>query len=181
MRIRGYFLGVFMALEYIISKASKEDIEEILHLQYTAYQSEAVLYNNYSIQPLTQTLEQAKAEFQKCLILIAVVEGKIIGSVRATQEHGTVHIGKLMVLPDYQNQGIGKVLLQAIEREFRDKRFELFTGAKSEKNIALYEKCGYTRFKTESGSPGPAFVYFEKSAKKHKREGVTDFDHIETK
>ena len=153
-----------MSCEYSITKAQESDVKEILSLQYAAYQSEAILYNDFSIQPLTQTAEQALAEFRKCFVLKAVSKGKIIGSIRAYEKRGTAYVGKLMVHPDFQNQGIGKRLLQAIDSEFPGRRFELFTGAKSEKNIALYEKCGYTRFKTEEAATGPTFVYLEKHA-----------------
>ena len=72
-----------------------------------------------------------------------------------------------MVLPGYQNKGIGKRLLQAIENEFKGRRFELYTGAKSEENLALYEKCGYVRFKTEQATLGLTFVYMEKTPDKN--------------
>jgi len=148
--------------EYSITKARAEDAAAILSLQYAAYQSEALLYNDFSIQPLTQTLAQALAEFQDSVVLKAVLDGRIIGSVRARQAGDTVYIGKLMVLPEYQNQGLGKQLLQSIENEFPGHRFELFTGAKSEKNLALYEKCGYTRFKVKETPSELDFVYLEK-------------------
>ena len=64
-------------------------------------------------------------EFRVCVVLKAVMDGKIIGSVRAYENSGDVYIGKLMVQPGYQNKGIGKRLLQAIENEFEGKRFEL--------------------------------------------------------
>ena len=147
-----------------ICKAREADMAEILRLQQIAYQSEAILYNDYSIQPLTQTIEQAAAEFRDCVVLKAVMDGKIIGSVRAYEKSGVAYIGKLMVLPGYQNEGIGKHLLQAIESEFKGRRFELYTGARSEKNLALYEKCGYVRFKTEQATPGLTFVYMEKTS-----------------
>jgi hypothetical protein len=62
----------FLALESdgpVISRAREEDASEILRLQYAAYQSEAAIYDDYSIQPLTQTLEQATAEFQGGVVL----------------------------------------------------------------------------------------------------------------
>jgi ribosomal protein S18 acetylase RimI-like enzyme len=155
----------FIALdngEPVLSRAQEKDAAEILRLQYAAYQSEAILYNNYTVQPLTQTLEQKVEEFQGAVILKAVLKDRIIGSVRAYANNGTAYIGKLIVLPGYQNRGIGKQLLQAIENEFQDKRFELYTGGKSEKNLALYEKCGYTRFKTEEIAPGLTLVSLEK-------------------
>ena len=151
-------------VEYKIYQAEQADIEEILRLQYAAYQSEAELYNNDSIQPLTQTLAQATEEFLESIVLKAVSAGVIIGSVRACEREGGVYIGKLMVLPEHQNQGVGKRLLQAIERRFHGKKYWLFTGAKSEKNLALYEKCGYKCFKTEEAAPGLTLVYMEKQA-----------------
>ena len=152
-----------MPPQYKILKARETDAAEILRLQYVAYQSEAALYNDFSIQPLTQTLEQALDVFHGSVILKAVVDDKIIGSVRATeQDDGSIYIGKLMVLPDYQNKGIGKRLLQTIENEFPNRRYWLITGHKSEKNLNLYEKHGYSRFKTEEAAPGLTFVYLEK-------------------
>jgi len=157
----------FLSLESgkpAITKAQKEDAAEILRLQYAAYQSEAILYNDFSIQPLKQTLEQSIEEFQESIVLKAVNDGKIIGSVRAYEKGDTAFIGKLMVLPGYRDMGLGKRLLQSIENEFQVKRYELYTGAKSKKNLALYEKNGYARFKTEEAAPGLAFVYMEKPA-----------------
>jgi len=151
-----------MLFEYEILKAHESDAEEILRLQYAAYQSEAAIYNNYSVQPLTQTLEQTVEEFNESTVLKAVSDGKIIGSVRAAEKEDSVYIGKLMVLPDYQNQGIGKRLLKTIENEFQGKRYWLITGNKSVKNLKLYEKCGYKRFKEEEISPGLILVYLEK-------------------
>ena len=145
-----------------ISKSDKSDAAEILELQLTAFQSEAEIYEDYSIQPLTQTLEQVTAEFDSKVVLKAVVEGKIIGSVRAYEKDNTAYIGKLMVLPEYQNQGLGKSLLTAIEDSFQTRRFELFTGFKSKKNIAIYEKSGYKIFKTEIITPDMSDVYMEK-------------------
>jgi GNAT superfamily N-acetyltransferase len=155
----------FLALESgepIITKALEADVAEILRLQYAAYQSEAIIYSDFSIQRLTQTLEQAMLEFHGGIILKAVLNCRIIGSVRVHEKDGTAYIGKLMVLPGYQGKGIGKRLMQAMEAEFRGKRFELYTGAKSAKNLALYEKWGYARFRTEEAAPGLTLVYMEK-------------------
>lgn len=52
-----------------IIKAGKTDLENILSLQYLAYQSEARLLNNYEIQPMTQKLEEVLMEFEKRNIL----------------------------------------------------------------------------------------------------------------
>ena len=153
-----------------ILKAKPEDLEAILQLQYAAYQSEAALNNDFTIQPLTQTLEELIAEHQKGVVLKAVNEGEIIGSVRAFADGDTVYIGKLIVHPDHQGKGLGKRLLAAVENNLHRKRFELFTSAKSERNLRLYEKAGYTRFREKQNDAGITFVYMEKQYDDGKKE-----------
>lgn len=146
-----------------IKKAQKDDLKRILELQYLAYQSEARLFKDPAIPPLKQTLEEVFEEFDKGIILKAIDESDmIIGSVRAYQEKENVYIGKLMVHPKMQRQGIGTRLLLAIEKEFPNQRYELFTSTKSIDNIRLYEQLGYKIFKKESISEELQFVYLEK-------------------
>ena len=148
----------------MIIKAQKEDLEEILELQYLAYQSEAKLFNDMNIPPLKQTIEEVFDEFQRGTILKCVDEnGKIIGSVRAYQENGTAYISKLMVHPELQRSGIGTKLLLEIEKENINQRYELYTSTKSFSNIRLYEKLGYKIFKEEEITSELKFVYMEKT------------------
>lgn len=151
-----------MSSKIKIEKAALQDLESILQLQYTAYQSEAVIHNDYTIQPLIQTLEELTAEHQKGIILKAVQSGKIIGSVRAFAESDTVYIGKLIVHPDEQGKGLGTRLMAAIEDKLYRKRFELFTSSKSDGNLRLYEKLGYRKFREETLDSGIELVYLEK-------------------
>lgn len=129
-----------------ISRAVLEDAKTILQLQKRAYLSEAKIYNDYGIPPLTQTLEEINQDFLQQVFLKAVEDGDIIGSVRAYLEKGTVFIGRLIVEPEYQNQGIGTMLIQSIEKYFTTTaiaaadRYELFTGHKSFRNLYLYQK-----------------------------------------
>ena len=115
------------------------------------------------IPPLKQTIEEVYDEFQKGTILKAVDDGgSIIGSVRAYEDGGTVYIGKLMMHPSKQGQGIGTQLLLEMEKQFPDQRYELFTSTRSEKNIALYQKLGYKIFDEEQVTEELRFVYMEK-------------------
>jgi GNAT superfamily N-acetyltransferase len=67
------------------------------------------------------------------------------------------------VSPQHQNRGIGTQLLKAIEQQYsKCRRFELFTGIKSAKNIRLYERVGYKAFKTEAVSNKLSLICFEK-------------------
>jgi ribosomal protein S18 acetylase RimI-like enzyme len=149
----------------LIEQAKVEDAEEILKLQKLAYQSEAEIHNDYSIPPLTQSIREIETEFENQIFLKASVDDrKIIGSVRAYVRQGTCFIGKLIVHPDFQNQGIGTLLMHEIERRFGyAKRFELFTGHLSKRNMYIYQKLGYLAFNREKVNKNLELVYMEKT------------------
>ena len=148
----------------VIERATIGDAQ-ILTLQKLAYQSEAEIYNDFNISPLIQTLEEIKDDFNDKKFLKAVVNGKIIGPVRALVQEETCYIGRLIIHPDFQNQGTGTKLMDEIERFFsKAKRFELFTGHKSKRNIYLYQKLGYRIFRTEKIADNLELVYLEKTS-----------------
>ena len=86
--------------------ALKCDLNDILDLQKLAYKSEAEIYNDFSIPPHIQTLEDLEHEAKESIILKVVEDGLILGSVRAYEKDGTCYIGRLIVHPEYQNKGI---------------------------------------------------------------------------
>jgi hypothetical protein len=87
-------------IQHCLQNASPEDAQAILDLQRLAYRSEAELYGDDKLPPLTETVEQIRAEFGHRLILKAVDDGLIVGSVRAHQAGDACHIGRLIVHPD---------------------------------------------------------------------------------
>ncbi|MBU2552120.1 MAG: GNAT family N-acetyltransferase [Proteobacteria bacterium] len=150
-------------MDPVIEHATMERAEEVLALQKLAYQSEAAIYQDATIPPLRQTLEEIKADFQRQSFLVALVDGVVVGSVRASLKEGVCHIGRLIVHPEHQNRGLGAQLMQAVEAGFPDTdRFELFTGHKSEKNLHLYEALGYRIFRTEPVHDRLMMVFLEK-------------------
>ena len=147
----------------LIQVANVKDAQAILDLQKLAYQSEAAIHDDYTIPPLTQSLEEMEQDFQKHTFLKATVDGRIVGSVRGQVRDETCFIGRLIVHPDFQNQGIGTRLMAEIERHFgQAQRYELFTGQKSERNLYLYQKLGYRIFRTEQLTDKVRLVYLEK-------------------
>lgn len=151
-------------IKMIIKRAELYDLKEILELQKIAYKSEAEIYNDIAIPPLIQTLEEINDEFTSNVFLKAIEKEKIIGSVRGTLINSkTCYIGRLIVHPDFQNQGIGTKLMEKIEKIFNEcERFELMTGHKSAKNIKLYKKLNYNKYNVEKLTENLNLVYLEK-------------------
>jgi N-acetylglutamate synthase-like GNAT family acetyltransferase len=146
-----------------ISTALFSDLHAILELQKKCYISEAQLVNDYSIAPLTQDLNSIKKDFEQMTILKAELNQQIIASVRGYAENSTCFIGRLIVHPNYQNKGIGRKMMEAIEARFaKCNRYELFTGEKSLKNLSFYNKTGYTEFQRKQVSEKITLVFLEK-------------------
>jgi len=147
-----------------IRNASIEDAESILALQRLAYQSEAAVYDDFRLRPLTETLGDIKDRFQDRRFLKAIEDGQIVGSIRAFQDGVVCHVERLVVHPDYQRRGIGTALLKVIDTSFPVAlRFELFTGHKSENNIHLYERAGYRAVRQEQVSEKLSLIVMEKT------------------
>jgi GNAT superfamily N-acetyltransferase len=153
-------------MTYTIELARAEDAPAIHALQKQAYLAEAELHNDYSIPPLHQTLTSVLEEFREGIVLKAVQNGQLIGSVRAFQEADTCYVGKLIVAASWQSRGVGQGLMLAIQHYFPQAgRFELFTGYKSEKNLYLYHKLGYREIRRQAVSETLTLVFLQKSPK----------------
>ena len=147
----------------MIQKAGPGDLPEILRLQYLAFQDVAAMFPGKAIQPLTQTLEELRGEYDKGAVLKMTAGGALIGSVRAWEQDGTVFIGKLIVHPGHRRRGHGARLLAAVEQCFPGRRYELFTSTKNPENIRLYEKLGYRIFACRAVDSDLEFVFMEKT------------------
>jgi ech hydrogenase subunit C len=175
----------------LFQRAEKSDAAEILALQKVAYQSEAEIYGDESLPALQQSLEQLEADFDRLpyrestmtvprkqstdleynldrtVFLKAVVNGKIIGSIRGYAVEDTAYLSRLIVHPYFRGRGIGLKLLQEAEKCFPHvKQFEAYTGHRSKRNLHQLGKMGYTVFKTEKFSETITWVYLSK-ARKH--------------
>jgi ribosomal protein S18 acetylase RimI-like enzyme len=158
-----------MGMSVTIDRANERDAEQILKLQYLCYQTEAELYGDYTIDPLTQPLAALRAEVRDGCVLVARLGEEVVGSVRGTVDaDGTAHIGRLIVHPRMQRHGLGGRLLAAIEERLaaeRDAaRYRLFTGHRSAGNLRLYRRLGYAPVATEVVSRQLSLVTLEKEA-----------------
>ena len=147
-----------------IEPAGPADAGELLTLQRAAYVTEAQLYDDPHLPPLTQTLDELRADLLTWPTLKAVLGTRLVGTARARAEGDVLRVGRLSVAPDLQGRGIGSALLAAVERlagpEVRTAA--LFTGRRSAANVRLYERCGYAVTRHEDLPVGPGIVHLEK-------------------
>ncbi|MFI6446789.1 GNAT family N-acetyltransferase [Kitasatospora sp. NPDC050543] len=158
-----------MGMSVIISVAGDDDAEQILKLQYLGYQSEAELYGDWGIEPLTQSLESLRAELADRHVLVARLGEEVVGTVRGrVDEAGLARIGRLVVHPRMQRHGLGGRLLEAMERRLLEQgpvtAFSLLTGHRSLGNLRLYARQGYRQTSVEPVSRQLSLVTLEKPA-----------------
>jgi ech hydrogenase subunit C len=147
--------------EMQLSVATAVDAPEILALQKIVYQNEAEMYDDWSLTPLRQTLDDMRTDFATRTFIKAVVGGKIIGSVRGWMEGDTAHLARLIVHPLFWQKGLGTRLVTEIESCFpQARRFETFTGQKSKHTMEPYQRLGYVPIRQEKVSEHRDRVYF---------------------
>ncbi|MEI6645982.1 MAG: GNAT family N-acetyltransferase [bacterium] len=111
-------------------------------------------------------MEEITAAFEQMIFLKAVVNGKIIGSIRGYCEGDTASISRVIVHPYFQGRGLATRLIRQIEQEVGDVRiFEAFTGHQSAQNLHLYGKLGYRQVRTVPFTPTVNWVYLQKERK----------------
>ncbi|MEU6234498.1 GNAT family N-acetyltransferase [Kitasatospora sp. NPDC047058] len=159
-----------MGMSVIISAADAGDAEQILKLQYLGYQSEAELYGDWTLEPLTQTLESLRGELSEQQFLVARLGDEVVGTVRGRIDpDGIARIGRLVVHPRMQRHGLGGRLLEALERRLAEDgrpltAYRLFTGHRSLGNLRLYTRQGYRQTAVEQVDGRLSLVHLEKAA-----------------
>jgi GNAT superfamily N-acetyltransferase len=150
------------------SVATEDDAERILKLQFLCYQGEAELYGDWSIDPLTQTLDSMRSELKEHHVLVARLGDEVVGSVRGrVDDDGVGRIGRLMVHPRMQRHGLGSRLLRAMEQQLATDGtviagYRLFTGHRSLGNLRLYQRLGYRQTQVEEVNSKLSFIVLEK-------------------
>ena len=122
-----------------ITKETSVSINDVLHL----YQ--AVGWTNYTNQP--QMLDQSLAH--SLAIYVARDGEEIVGLVRLVGDgFSSVFVQDLIVLPNYQRQGIGSDLMKEALGDFKDAYQVQLATEQTEKTLGFYRSLGFETLST---------------------------------
>lgn len=126
------------------------DAGELFTLQRACWVQEQQANPGVRIYALEESLDDVRAWVATDTVLVVRAAGRLVGAVRATAQEGedgtpVWDIGRLMVAPDLQGSGLGRLLLERIEQlaPAGTRFYELFTGSGSTRNQKMYTKSGY--------------------------------------
>ncbi|WP_166023686.1 GNAT family N-acetyltransferase [Streptomyces chilikensis] len=157
-----------MGMSVTISRAAEQDAEQIFRLRYLCFQSEAALYGDHRIGPLSESLADVRGEIASGVVCVARLGDEVIGSVygRVTAD-GAGEIDGLCVHPRLQGHGIGARLLRAAEAAVTEAApvgvFRLSAGTRSEPGLRLYRRLGYRATGRAEGPDGIPRIVLERA------------------
>jgi GNAT superfamily N-acetyltransferase len=128
-----------------VRRAVTADAGELLVLQRCCWVDEAIANDTLDIAALHESVDDVRAWIDEWETWCIRLSGRLIGAVRAHRVGSSWEIGRLMVAPDLGGQGLGRWLLQHAETQAPADAdtLTLFTGARSTRNITMYERAGY--------------------------------------
>jgi len=144
-----------------VRRATLADAGELLTLQLACWVAEAHANPGVEIPALHETLEDVRRWLGEWTVIVRRRQGRLIAAARGRVERhgdhvGAWDVGRLMVAPDMQGQGLGRDMLTRIEAAAPADvaTYVLFTGAGSVDNLRMYKRAGYRLRGPLAGAPG---------------------------
>ena len=144
-----------------ITVATAADVGELLTMTHACWLQEGIANRTLDIPAQHETMRSLTESLRDWTTYVARVDGRLVGSVRGRLQDGPAgpdtqwHIGRLMVAPDLHSRGLGRALLELIQRvaPAAASSYSLMTGAGSEDNLRMYRRAGF-RIVARDDPPG---------------------------
>ena len=132
-----------MNLEKVILK--KDLIKDI--------KSISSLYESAGWFDYNEELEKLEEAFKNSLkIISAWHEEKLIGLIRVVGDGLTIiYIQDIVVLPEYQGNGIGRGLIYSVLDEYKDVKQKILISEDKDSSIEFYKNIGFKSIDTYNG------------------------------
>ncbi len=130
-----------------VRMATYDDIDDILSITKEAFLKYAELAGIETTQALLETYDDVKRDIDTKIVLIALSDGIPVGSVRVEVfDDNTAYFSRFGVKVTSQNNGIGKSILNLVDRIMKKKgvkRLSLHTASKITSLIRFYYGRGF--------------------------------------
>ncbi len=133
-----------MLMNIEFRKAVTADAELLIGIYNSSFYSDYLRYGECPAYGKTkEMMEQSILDYSKFLI---VYDSRPVGCISCKEtESGTVEVGCLCVIPEFQGRGIGTAAMEFAKSCYPGwKKFTLVTPADKKENVRFYtEKCGF--------------------------------------
>jgi tRNA (guanine37-N1)-methyltransferase len=149
----------------VVAVAQPSDAGELLTVQRAAFLTEARLNGTLELPPLTETLTELTTSIEGDTVLVARLRGRLVAAVRGMAKPGhRWYIGRLVVAPDLERQGIGSLMMDLIEELSPPDThaLQLLIGAASVANQGFYRRRGYVDIERTVNADGVPIVIMER-------------------
>lgn len=126
-----------------IEKADRDDVDELIRVQNSAFLSDYILYGE--CPGYGRTYESMKKSIEECHTFKIMDDDTIIGDVIVQEKgKGDYFLGSLCIIPTYENRGVGQAAMKFIFEFFPDaKHWSLETPLLKSRNHYFYKKHGF--------------------------------------
>jgi N-acetylglutamate synthase-like GNAT family acetyltransferase len=131
-----------------IRLASAADVPAISAILSRAFAEFEPVYTPGGFAATTPTADEIEARWDEGPVWIALLDGKIVGTVATVPKGDSLYVRSMAVLPEARGHHIGERLLDHVEgyaREHGLVRLFLSTTPFLDRAIRLYEKYGFRR------------------------------------
>lgn len=137
-----------MDYEFIIREAEIDDIKDIYTITKKAFEKyvkEAEIPG--SVDALGESLEDIIKDINTKEVYVALYDNLPVGTIRIEQKPGNMaYITRFAVLPEYQNNGIGKSIMSYVDKLFISRgvnKVFLYTASKHKSLVCFYYNMGF--------------------------------------
>ncbi len=130
-----------------IKKAQKKDLDQVMKIWVTEFRK-TPWNERWTKEKVKKTIKNYEGK-----VYVAVIDNNVVGFALVTESYyiggPVVVLENLVVSNNYQEQGVGSILLKYVERIYKKKRFaKVFLNTiKKTKSYKFYKKRGYKNSK----------------------------------
>lgn len=105
-----------MDYSFIIRRARVEDAKDVYDILQKAFREYAEAACLRNIEALRETVKDIENEIMNKVVFIAVIDYKIVGTVRVDINGDKAYISRFAVNSDNRNTGIGKSIMSLVDK-----------------------------------------------------------------